>query len=269
MRAEAVAAEQHGAAPRPGPGGTVHLYLTRSEWCGPDLLERYRMLLDLAEAERVDRFHFAADRDRGLVTRALVRTVLSRHAGVAPAALRFRPNAFGKPALAGDAPGLAGLHFNLSHSAGMVVLAVTRAGEVGVDVEHWRARAADPDLADRFFAPAEAAHLRGAPVAARQQLFFQYWTLKEAYIKARGMGLSIDLASFAFALPDEPVIAFAPPLDSCHPRWRFWQFAVGSDHLVALCAAAASGGTTPLTFTGVVPLAGDRPIHPALLRATA
>ena len=105
------------------------------------------------------------------------------------------------------------LRFNLSHTDGLIACAVTIGREVGVDVEHIQRRLTH-DVAGRFFAPREVDDLKALPEDEQQRVFFDYWTLKEAYIKARGFGLALPLGDFAFTLapPAPPQIAFEPAL---------------------------------------------------------
>ncbi len=176
------------------------------------------------ERVRRDRYVREEDRHAFVVTRALVRAVLSQHGPSSPDAWRFDINAHGCPSVVDAQAGSPRLEFNVSHTAGLVAMAVVRGHRVGVDVEDAR-RVVREDIAGRFFAPAEVADLRGLPVAEQPRVFFDYWTLKEAYIKARGMGLAIPLGDFAFALrpPAAPTIAFVDGFDDDPRRWQFWQ----------------------------------------------
>lgn len=219
--------------------GQIHLWLA---WLGeitdPHQLAEYRSLLSEGESAKQERFHFERDRHRYLVTRAMVRTVLSKYADVAPRDWLFAVNDYGKPSIATEHAQARGIEFNLSHTDGLVVLGVTRGRTLGVDVENVRARKVDLEIADRFFAPAEVAALRALPSQQQQQRFFDYWTLKESYIKARGMGLSIPLGSFAFCLEDPARIRVTidPGLQDDAERWLFWQLQLHRGYLMALCA---------------------------------
>jgi len=154
------------------------------DWLAPDEHARWRRFL------RED------DRRRFLLARGLVRGVLARCTGVAPAALEFEAQVHGKPALAG-ALRASGWEFNLSHTRGMVALAVSRGVEVGVDVEAIDRRLDPLRLAARNFSPHERAALEATADAARPARFFDLWTLKEAYVKALGCGLQHDLRAFS------------------------------------------------------------------------
>ncbi|MBI4862547.1 MAG: 4'-phosphopantetheinyl transferase superfamily protein [Candidatus Riflebacteria bacterium] len=144
------------------------------------------------ELERRARFVPPAKRFEFAVGKLLTRWVLSRYGGGAPSSWRFSSGAAGKPVVPGQP-----FRFNLSHTAGQLALVVAREIEVGVDVETIEPR--DPELARRFFARPEVELLESAPGAVRPLLFTIIWTLKEAWIKACGGGLSIPLDSFSVA----------------------------------------------------------------------
>lgn len=216
-------------------------------------LDAYRTLLTADEHERMARFVFERDRHAFLLTRALVRTMLSRYAPVAPADWRFIANAHGRPEILDRPPGVPDLRFNISHTDGLIACAVTIGREVGVDVEHV-GRQLLHDVAGRHFAPKEVADLRSLPAAEQDRVFFDYWTLKEAYIKARGFGLALPLGDFAFTLdpPRPPRITFEPALDDDPATWQFLQDWPTPRHRLAL-AVRRDGGDLPVRIREVVP----------------
>jgi 4'-phosphopantetheinyl transferase len=168
------------------------------------VLESFLTTLSPDERTKAERFCFPRDRDRSIAARAVLRLILSRYLDVKPAHLRFCYNPFGKPALTGE-PGADALHFNMSHSGELALYAVTREHEIGVDVEHVREDFASEQIAKRFFSPSEVAMLHALPLNMRTRGFFNCWTRKEAYIKARGEGLSLPLDWFDVSLtPGEP-----------------------------------------------------------------
>lgn len=189
----------------------------------------------------MERFVFARDRESFLATRVLVRTTLSRYRPVAPDAWRFEVNAYGRPEIAGR---YSDLRFNLSNTRGLVVCAVTHDTDVGIDVERL-SRAAPLDVADRFFAPVEVAALRALEPGEQGRRFFDYWTLKESYIKARGLGLALPLAGFAFHFDDArvPAIEIDPALGDHGSSWHFEQRLATADHLVSLCVRLRTPAT--------------------------
>lgn len=236
-----------GRAPLPIPG-EVHLYFVIPEAVdNPALLARLDALQTPEERARTARYVFERHRHEHLMTRALVRTVLSHYVDRPPAAWRFRANEYGRPEIdradagAGAGDNLPPLQFNLSNTDGLVVCALTCAREVGVDVEPLDRRTT-LDVAGRYFAPSEVAALRALPIADQPRRFLEYWTLKEAYIKARSMGLSIPLDHFAFTIEPAPIrIAFTPELQDDAGRWRFAQLRPTPRHLCAVAVATQAG----------------------------
>jgi len=157
--------------------------------------------LSADEMSCASRFHHARDRRRFIAARSQLRLLLGQYLGRAPEAIRFHYNDFGKPFV----PDSAGLGFNVSHAGDLVLYAFARKAEIGVDVEPIRDDFPVEDIARHYFPPAEVAVLDGLPDHLKHRAFFDCWTRKEAYIKARGKGLSIPLDSFDVSLaPGEP-----------------------------------------------------------------
>ena len=238
------------AATMPLPAGEAHLWSARpGAFIDPAQLARYRAILTGEERARADRFRFARDRRTSLVTRALVRVTLSRYCDVPPARWRFRANRHGRPEIASPA---SSLRFNLSHTEGLVVCLVSRGRELGVDAESLHRDRRWLDLAGRFFAPAEARALRGVPAAGRPLRFLEYWTLKEAYVKARGRGLTLPLSGFWFDLPAGTAddirirIRFARAIDDDPVRWQFTLDRLGAGHVVATAIDRAGAARVPI-----------------------
>lgn len=249
----------------------IHLWIASYEEVADERLHAgYRELLSAEERVQEPRFYFARDRRRYLVTRALVRTVLSRYAAVQPAEWTFVTNRYGRPEAANAEARNAGLAFNLSHTHSLIVLAVSRHRELGVDVENVAARKVSIDIADRYFAPREVQVLSAAPEHEQQYRFFEYWTFKESYIKARGMGLSLPLDKFSFQYPGDGAVEIAidPELGDDASRWQFWQFRPTPDYLVALCAERTDGAPPRVSVRQTVPMLGERPLDPQFLRTS-
>lgn len=226
------------------PKDTAHVwYVATDEIASLEALDGYRALMTPEELAREARYRFEKDRKAHRVARALIRTTLSRYAGVAPADWRFAAGAHGRPDV--DAPAQwRSLRFNVSHTPGLVALIVNWEAESGVDVE-WRARAsADVELADRYFSPAEVADLLQVAPERQRRAFFDYWTLKESYIKARGMGLALPLDQFSFILrADAPIgIAFDAALDDDPARWHFERHYPTPEHTLSLAVSRLPGG---------------------------
>ncbi len=230
-----------------GPG-TAHLWYVFSEpVCDEALLAAYHRLMAPDEAVQQARFLFAENRHEYLLTRALVRTVLSKYADVAPEAWTFVRNEFGRPQIAGP-PGVPPLRFNLSNTRGLIACLVALDRDVGVDVEDTERSSSAVDIADRFFSPVEVRALRALPKERQSARFFEYWTLKESYIKARGMGLAIPLDQFSFHLDDGPAIgiSFDPRLGDDRSAWQFALYQPSARHRMA--AALRTGGEPPLSI---------------------
>ena len=235
------------------------------------LLHQYRNLLTEEERGRERRFHFARDRHRYLLTRAMVRTVLSRYAAVAPAQWAFSTNAFGMPTIANDLSAARRISFNISHTSSLIVLAVTGDRALGVDTENIRARPAPLDAANHFFSSDEALALSALPACMQHDRFFQYWTLKESYIKARGMGLSIPLDKFGFDFSQDSRVAISmhPQLNDQPSRWHFWQFRLAADYMVAVCAERSAHTKQQLFLKKIIPLSGEEVLDYMPLRESA
>ena len=194
-------------------------------WLAPldvpaDRVSALRALLNAGELARADRFLQPHHRIHSAVARGCLRSLLGCYLRVAPQSIEFQFNSHGKPSLSGGHEH-SGLRFNLSHSHGLALLAFARGRDLGVDIEKVRPERPAEPLAERFFAPAEAARLRSLPSAQKPQAFFECWTRKEAYIKARGQGLSLPLDSFqvAFGPGVPPSILGASDDPDATARW--------------------------------------------------
>jgi 4'-phosphopantetheinyl transferase len=261
-----------GRAPvmRPLPADGVDLWLADPAVCRQVSLRRaYEALLNENERAQHRRFVFEADRDRYLLTRVLVRTVLAEYTGVAPTSLVFETNAWGKPALRGAE---AHLSFNVSHATnGPVVLAVSSTQLLGVDLEDTR-RAAPLGVADRFFSPIERAALFALPPTERPLRFWTLWTLKESFVKALGMGLHQPLDSFVFDLgltSEERDIGFTAPAGTAPCRWWFGSCRASPEHLLALCITWDKPSPPLLRARYLTPLQAMYDLWLTMLRATS
>lgn len=233
----------------------------------PNLLNEYRLLLSESEHCQEQRFHFENDRHRYLITRALVRTILSRYAPVPPSQWTFSNNVYGKPEIASDNQAATSISFNVSHTEGLILLGVTAKAALGVDVENFRARKFSLAIADSFFSSEEIHSLNSVPIAAQQEHFFEFWTLKESYIKARGMGLSIPLDHFSFRLQGNHIsLSIHPKLNDDFAHWHFWQLRTGSDYLTSVCAERFGCERRALVCKKIVPLCREEIFHPNLMR---
>ncbi len=186
--------------------------------------------LDPEERALLQRRRTPGGRHEYLLTRAVCRGLLSCYAPVEPRTWRFSTNAWGRPEIAGPDP-CDRLRFNLSNTHGLVAVILTRGLDAGVDVEDSERPGRTVEIADRFFAGSEVEDLHRVPVQDRRNRFFDFWTLKEAYIKARGMGLALPLDQFGFrlppgcpgeAIPDGAIgIGFGPGIEDDPGAWEF------------------------------------------------
>jgi 4'-phosphopantetheinyl transferase len=174
--------------------GEVHVWRA----CLMEHLPRVAALGNLLSADEhvaAARFRFASDRERYVLARGLLREILHRYLAVVPDQLQFSYGPHGKPALAVPTAG-GGLRFNLSHAHEVALYAVSRDQEVGIDVERLRSDIEYEQIARHVFSPREVTALHALPPPLRVEAFFRCWTIKEAYVKGHGGGLSIPLDQF-------------------------------------------------------------------------
>ncbi|MCP3944893.1 MAG: 4'-phosphopantetheinyl transferase superfamily protein [Desulfobacteraceae bacterium] len=179
--------------------GEVHFFYTLTgEIQTPLLLDMYREISSEKEKAKIDRYKFKKDRHNCLVTRGLLRFVLSKCTRIPPKSFGFEENSYGKPRLKIGVTKIP-INFNLSHAGGLTACAVVLDYEIGIDVED-SARKIDMNIADRFFSKQESEYLGQTIENQKKSMFFDFWTLKESYIKAKGKGLSIPLDKFSFTI---------------------------------------------------------------------
>lgn len=172
----------------------VHVWRT-SLAASAGTIQRLEATLTADEVARARRFYLPKDRDRFIVGRGLLRSILGRYLHLEPGQLRFRYGPHGKPSLAVGF-NQDGLRFNASYSGGLGLYALAQGREIGVDVEWIRPDFPGSEVADRFFSRRELATLGSLPADKRQEAFFACWTLKEAYTKGIGEGLALGLDRF-------------------------------------------------------------------------
>lgn len=236
--------------------GIVDLWYCFLEADDAQPLGEYEALMTPDERKRHGSLRFEADRRLFLATRVLVRTALSRYAAARPDEWRFAAGPHGKPRIA-HPDVTPSLHFNLAHTRGLVACAVSVAHEsIGVDAERID-RATDPlALAGRFFSPPEVRALNALPAAGQSRLFFSYWTLKESYIKALGLGLALPLDKFWFVVDDDAQgIRFHSQLEENAAHWRFALLDAPPFHMIAV-GADTGGATLSLRGSRVEPFSG-------------
>ncbi|MEK6278991.1 MAG: 4'-phosphopantetheinyl transferase superfamily protein [Acidobacteriota bacterium] len=216
----------------------VHIWRVSLEQPAENV-ERFRELLSRDEQGRADRFRFEIDRTHFVVARGCLRTLLAQYLKTVPQEIKFSYSDYGKPQLADLETNL---RFNLSHSGGLALYAFTRIGEVGVDIERIRPDFADEKIARRFFSVSEVACLARLPAQARVEAFFNCWTRKEAFIKAKGMGLSLPLDQFDVTLePSKPAALLRTKWGEDEAAsWSIEAIEVGQGYVAAVAVKSRS-----------------------------
>ena len=212
----------------------VHVWRASLEQPGPDI-QALEQLLASDEQARAEQFRFQKDRLHYIIARGTLRSILGRYLGKDPHTLRFSYSTFGKPALVQN-PDSNALFFNVTHSRGLALYGITRGYTIGIDIEYLDAGVSCEQIAARFFSPLEVNMLRAVPKELQHAAFFACWTRKEAYIKARGMGLSLDLKAFDVSLlPGDPTAILGSreeALDISH--WSLYDISPGPGYIGAL-----------------------------------
>lgn len=242
----------------------VHLWFASvSETVDVSFVDRYLELMSPYERERYVRLVSPQDRNRYAVTRALVRNVLSRYADVAPERWIFVEGPYGRPELAPNEGQRAfGLQFNISHVRDQVVVAVVLCRRVGVDIESM-ARRISFNVAKRHFSPAEVDDLLSMPIEYQQKRFLELWTLKESYVKARGMGFYLPLSKFSFTFKSAGILGFGcdHSIETSPERWVFVLMEVNENYLVAICVERIFAMQMDIVCRRVTPLGDVQRMH--------
>lgn len=199
---------------------------------GAGAQDRALALLRPGERERHARFRHDIDRQMFLVGRVMARAIVADALGVPAHDWPWREGLRGRPEIdRDDCP----FSFNLAHSAGLVVCALSRTGPVGVDVEHRSRLPIEEHLIARCCSPDEAADVRACGPEWRDR-FLQYWTLKESYLKATGLGVSVHLPDVQFRMAAAPTAAFSGTLAGQDAAWRFDLRTLPPHHHVAVAS---------------------------------
>jgi 4'-phosphopantetheinyl transferase len=205
-------------------------------------LSALQRLLSDDELQQYRRFYFARDSHRYLVSHALVRTVLSKYAEVAPAEWRFSHNRHGRPEIAnaGDIPAL---RFNLTHTRGLAACIVSLSDACGIDAEMLVKRHDPLAVARRMFSETEYLQLRQLSDAQQLECFFKAWTLREAYVKAIGIGIAFPTHKLVFAVDadDSVAVSFHPDIDDRPQDWDFCLLRPTGEHIAATAVQSRDG----------------------------
>jgi 4'-phosphopantetheinyl transferase len=193
-------------------------------WVGPLVISAekssyFKSILSLDEQKRAGRFRKIRDAQRYVAARGSLRSLLGTYLAIEPDRLQFAYDPFGKPRLAGEET-LTSIRFSVSHSGDLALFGFARGHKIGVDVERIRPDIDVEDLAARYFSPNEFKKLRSLPADRQREAFYCGWTRKEAYLKARGEGLSFPLDRVEVSLtPNEPAILKASGDPRLSRRW--------------------------------------------------
>jgi 4'-phosphopantetheinyl transferase len=252
--------------------GQVHIWLfpfTQVDDAG--LLARYEPLLSPLERACQQRYYFEKDRRRYLCTRALERFVLSEYTHVPPMQWKFERNAYGKPEISrSHHPGIPPLRFNLSHTDRFIACAVTLENDIGVDIEQMNGQIDVMGIGSQYFSTQEKNDLEACAPLTRQEKFFELWTLKEAYMKARGLGLQIPLDAVTISHNgNQLLLSFSPACPDAPERWQLHHYRL--KHSCALSfAVAASKSIKPqqVLMTKCIPFLSIAPVQHLLLYRT-
>jgi 4'-phosphopantetheinyl transferase len=200
--------------------------------CSEAEIQEAREVLSPDETSRAERFYFERDRRAFIAVRGTLRQLLGRYLGRSPAEFAFSYGTYGKPSLREEFASIP-VHFNVSHSRGLALLAFSLGRELGVDLEYVRADIASEEIAERYFSSREVAELLSLAQPQRAEGFFLCWTRKEAYVKAIGNGLQIPLKSFSVGLTrSEP-----ERIESAdHERWALRSLRPASAFVGAIVA---------------------------------
>lgn len=227
--------------------------MTRLSSVNEEQRTAYRRLLAADEASRLEGMIADTTRDQFIVSRVLLRTVLSHHTGHPFHLWRFIAEPAGKLRVVAPKH-IQGLQFNISHTNGLVVCAVSNGPEIGVDVEHTGLSLNLMLLARRVLAASEIRAFMQADTDGQKSLFYTLWTLKEAYVKAHGGGFSIPLDALCFDLTHrKPKIEFSSRHPGDNKDWQFRRITPTPDHVLALAVALLEDKALHVEFEWIVP----------------
>jgi len=202
----------------------------------------YSHWLSADETSKMNRFLFEKDSQQYLVSHCLVRWALSLYSGLLPKDLHFKNSDHGKPYLISDNT----LSFNLSHSNEWAVVAIAKERDLGVDIErvdqkHLQKNNSLSSIAKRFFHASEYQHLQTLSGQQKINYFSQLWTLKEAYLKAKGIGLYQDPSTFTFAQRGEVILPAGKDVNDACDNWHCFSFDNIPDYMLSLAISTTAG----------------------------
>lgn len=214
----------------------IHVWLQEVDQSDPQNDTIGAEILSADELERGARYRFPSDRRLFRFAHTFLRQTLGKYLNANPAKLQFTIGDHSRPELANQE-----LRFNLTHTNGLVGCIVTRSMDCGVDAEAIDRRADHELLSRNVFTETERAAFLAAPASERYVRFFQMWTLKEAYIKARGLGMSLPLREISFDLTTaEPTASFGPKIGDIENEWRYWSGKATQRHVYGVAVRCGS-----------------------------
>ena len=237
----------------------IHVWLAfYSESPNDNEMQLCNQLLTSEEQAWLKHLKCPSGRYQYALTRVLTRTVLSRYATIKPHEWRFTRNPNGRPQLLND-DAVPNLSFNISHTKGLIALALALRCSIGIDVENIERQVHATGIADRFFSLQESNDLRSYPEHKRADRFFQYWTLKESYLKAIGKGLTVPLDQICFLFLGESKFQakYGIDIQESAIASRFFLFNPSPTHVAAVCAQRADHRPVKLIFRSIIPFQAD------------
>src|SRR5262245_8083669 len=221
--------------------GCVHVwYLWPERLTDGECVSRHARILSGDEKTRVHSFRFEDDRNLHILSKAFVRILLSRYTPIDPSLSEFTRNQYGKPAISGPS-GVQDIAFNVSHTTGLISGVFSLDSFLGIDAEHHGRRVDTLAIARRYLSPDEYSALSIVADSERQQRFLEYWTLKEAYVKANGLGMSMDLSTFSFDIYDDARGISLRSINVADPgSWTFRLLKPGPHHTVAVAVRSST-----------------------------
>jgi 4'-phosphopantetheinyl transferase len=218
----------------------VHIWYCITELLDCNAISTANSHLSIREKSRRDRFRFDADRRDFTVAHDLLRQALSSYADLSPSDWQFSIDACGKPSIDSNDPKLRELSFSLSHTQGFVACAITKKVPVGIDVEQIDQSLRMQEIADRYLTAEEAQQLRGCSEEARNIRLTELWTLKEAFLKAVGIGHFGSFTDISFRLDEHRNIEFSAPTIAGFQEWQFALFEPLADVRMSIAIAGSS-----------------------------
>ncbi|HEC12596.1 MAG TPA: 4'-phosphopantetheinyl transferase superfamily protein, partial [Acidiferrobacteraceae bacterium] len=213
----------------------IHVWFARPNHASnPARLDQYRDILSAQETTRYRRFHFSTDSHHYLIAHALLRHALSKYTDIAPTDWTFSYGKHGRPEISN--PNVPALRFNLTHTAGLVGCVVTLDNNCGIDAEAISDRHNPAGVAKRMFSVNECLEMQQLKGAAQLDYFFTRWTLREAYVKARGIGISFPTSKLQFRVDDEArvEVMFETGLHENEHDWCFHLLRPTPEHIAAI-----------------------------------